>query len=323
MTEKKKPWILKYKPKIFDDFVYHDNIVNIIKNSLTNLPHIIFYGPNGVGKTCLVKIIINSIYKSHTIRRNVLQLSAGDQRGIGIVRKEIKAFAKQSVYLNEGCFKLVILDEVDSMSFEAQSALRRIMETYSKTTRFCFICNSINKVSNPIVSRCVKFLFKQIPKEYIEKRLMYIAKSENLSKIKLNVISKICEISNGDLRKSINLFEMLSNSNENWDNLINDLNYLTGKIDDELINRLLNVITDENFDKILDFILEIFYQGYSPKDILLSIFENILKNDQISDNNKKKIFKYLSSTDKSISAGGNQNLNILNFCYKYLDIIKK
>ena len=323
MTEKKKPWILKYKPKIFDDFVYHDNIVNIIKNSLTNLPHMIFYGPNGVGKTCLVKIIINSIYKSHTIRRNVLQLSAADQRGIGVVRKEIKAFAKQSVYLNEGCFKLVILDEVDSMSFEAQSALRRIMETYSKTTRFCFICNSINKVSNPIVSRCVKFLFKQIPKDNIKKRLMYIAKSENLSKIKLNVISKICEISNGDLRKSINLFEMLSNSSENLNDLTNDLDYLTGKIDDELINRLLNVIIDRNFDKILDFIFDIFYQGYSPKDILSSIFKNILENDEISDNKKIKIFKYLSSTDKSISIGGDQNLNILNFCYKYLDIVKK
>ena len=323
MTEKKKPWILKYKPKIFDDFVYHDNIVNIIKNSLTNLPHIIFYGPNGVGKTCLIKIIINSIYRPHTIRRNVLQLSAADQRGIGVVRKEIKAFAKQSVYLNEGCFKLVILDEVDSMSFEAQSALRRIMETYSKTTRFCFICNSINKVSNPIVSRCVKFLFKRIPKEYIEKRLMYIAKSENLSKIKLNVISKICEISNGDLRKSINLFEMLSNSSENLNDLTNDLDYLTGKIDDELINRLLNVIIDRNFDKILDFIFDIFYQGYSPKDILSSIFKNILENDEISDNKKIKIFKYLSSTDKSISIGGDQNLNILNFCYKYLDIVKK
>ena len=323
MTEKKKPWILKYKPKNFDDFVYHDNIVNIIKNSLTNLPHIIFYGPNGVGKTCLIKIIINSIYRPHTIRRNVLQLSAADQRGIGVVRKEIKAFAKQSVYLNEGCFKLVILDEVDSMSFEAQSALRRIMETYSKTTRFCFICNSINKVSNPIVSRCVKFLFKQIPKDNIKKRLMYIAKSENLSKIKLNVISKICEISNGDLRKSINLFEMLSNSSENLNDLTNDLDYLTGKIDDELINRLLNVIIDRNFDKILDFIFDIFYQGYSPKDILSSIFKNILENDEISDNKKIKIFKYLSSTDKSISIGGDQNLNILNFCYKYLDIVKK
>tara|TARA_Y100000780_G_scaffold171419_1_gene156583 strand:- start:443 stop:1036 length:594 start_codon:yes stop_codon:yes gene_type:complete len=197
------------------------------------------------------------------------------------------------------------------------------METYSKTTRFCFICNSINKVSNPIVSRCVKFLFKQIPKDNIKKRLMYIAKSENLSKIKLNVIPKICEISNGDLRKSINLFEMLSNSSENLNDLTNDLDYLTGKIDDELINRLLNVIIDRNFDKILDFIFDIFYQGYSPKDILSSIFKNILENDEISDNKKIKIFKYLSSTDKSISIGGDQNLNILNFCYKYLDIVKK
>jgi len=315
------PWIIKYKPSKFDDMIFHTTIINIIKNSLENLPHLIFYGPNGVGKSTLIKIITNTIFSSETFKQNVLFLSASEQRGIGVVRQEIKNFAKQSVYLNEGCFKIVVLDEVDSMSFEAQSALRRIMETYSKTTRFCFICNSINRISNPIVSRCVKFLFKPIPENEISNRLNYIAECENLSNNKKEFIQKISNISNGDLRKAINLFEILSSSNDNKQTLKFDLNYLIGTIDEILIENLLNSIKEKDFDKMRDNVSEIFYEGYSSKEILEQLYINILNNETISESNKKQLIKNLANTDYITSIGGDQNLNIIRFCTIAMDIL--
>jgi len=317
------PWIVKYKPKDFEDMVFHTSIINIIKNSLDNLPHLIFYGPNGIGKSTLIKIITSTIFSPDTFKQNVLLLSASEQRGIGVVRREIKNFAKQSVYLNEGCFKIVVLDEVDSMSFEAQSALRRIMETYSKTTRFCFICNSINKLSNPIVSRCVKFLFKPIPDNEIINRLNYIAELENLSDNKKGFISKISKISNGDLRKAINLFEILSLSNDDIENLSSDLDYLIGKIDPSLITNLITCIEEIDFEQMNEKLSEIFYEGYCAKEILEELYDYILTNNDLTENNKKELFINLSKIDYITTIGGDQNLNIIKFCTNYMNLIKQ
>ncbi len=315
------PWVVKYKPNTFEEIIFHKTIIDIIKNSLENLPHLIFYGPNGVGKSSLIKIITNSIFSTETFKQNVLFLSASEQRGIGVVRQEIKNFAKQSVYLNEGNFKIVVLDEVDSMSFEAQSALRRIMETYSKTTRFCFICNSINRISNPIVSRCVKFLFKPIPAIEINNRLNYIAVKENLSDNKKKFIEKISNISNGDLRKAINLFEILSLSNNDKNILEFDLNYLIGTIKQELIDNLINSIEEKDFNEMKKNISNIFFEGYSSKEILNALYFYILNYKTLSDHKKKLLIKHLADIDYITTIGGDQNLNIIKFGTISMDII--
>jgi replication factor C subunit 2/4 len=315
------PWVVKYKPKAFEEIIFHKTIIDIIKNSLDNLPHLIFYGPNGVGKSSLIKIITNSIFSTETFKQNVLFLSASEQRGIGVVRQEIKNFAKQSVYLNEGSFKIVVLDEVDSMSFDAQSALRRIMETYSKTTRFCFICNSINRISNPIVSRCVKFLFKPIPSIEINNRLNYIAVKENLSDNKKQFIEKISNISKGDLRKAINLFEILSLSDNDKNILEFDLDYLIGTIKPELINNLINSIEEKNFSEMKNNISNIFFEGYSSKEILNSLYFYILNSETLSEHKKKLLIKHLVDIDYITTIGGDQNLNIIKFGTLSMDII--
>jgi len=316
-----KPWILKYKPINFDNMVSHNEIVQIIKNSLHNLPHMIFYGPNGIGKSSLINIIIETLYKK-TYKQNILSLSASDKRGIGTVREEIKSFAHQSVYLNNGDFKMVILNEIDCMSFEAQSALRRILETYSKTTRFCFICNSINKITSPIISRCVKFMFKPIPNNLIETRLQYIAQCENLNDNIINFIPKISIISDGDLRKSINLLQILSySSNMSIEDINYKLKFITNKVDKKLINLLLESMKNNDIFNIRNYIKNIFHEGFSSKEILYELYQTILKDETINDLQKKNIFKLLGETDYKITIGGNQNLNILNFCYKFTILI--
>jgi replication factor C subunit 2/4 len=318
----KKKWIFKYKPKNFDDIVFHNEIVNIIKNSLDNLPHMIFYGPNGIGKSSLINIIVNNIYTDSSLRQNVLFLSASDKRGIGTVRQEIKSFAHQSVFLQNSTFKMIILSEIDAMSFEAQSALRRIIEKYSKTTRFCLICNSINKISKPIISRCVKFLFKPIPNNLIQTRLLAIANDENLNECIIKIIPDIAGISKGDLRKSINLLETLSqSSNISPDKIRKYFYFLTDKIDNIYIQNLLNVMNEGDLMGIREKINDIFYQGYSSKNILYELYSYILNDKEIDDDKKKNILKILGETDYKITLGGNQNLNILHFCYKYTLLI--
>ena len=318
----KKKWIFKYKPTKFDDIVSHNEIVNIIKNSLDNLPHMIFYGPNGIGKSSLINIIVKSIYTVSDLKQNVLYLSASDKRGIGTVRQEIKSFAHQSVFLQNSTFKMIILSEIDCMSFEAQSALRRIIEKYSKTTRFCLICNSINKISKPIISRCVKFLFKPIPDKLIQTKLLNIANDEKLNENIKKIIPNISSISKGDLRKSINLLETLSkSSNISHDEIKNYFYFLIDQIDNIYIQNLLNVMNEGDLIGIREKIKDIFYQGYSSKNILYELYSHILNDEEINDKKKKNILKILGETDYKITLGGNQNLNILNFCYKYTLLI--
>lgn len=316
--EKKKNWIFKYKPEQFDDIVSHNEIVNIIKNSLDNLPHMIFYGPNGIGKTSLINIIVKNLYTNLSIKQNVLYLSASDKRGIGNVRQEIKSFAHQSVFLQKSTYKLIILSEIDCMSFEAQSALRRIIEKYSKTTRFCLICNSINKISKPIRSRCVKFLFKPIPDNLIQTHLLNISNKENLNENVKNIIPEISSTCKGDLRKAINLLETLSkSSNISLDKLKNYFYFLTDKINDIYIQNLFDVMNKGDLIGIRKKIKDIFYQGYSSKNILYELYSHIILDDTINEKKKKNILKILGETDYKITLGGDQNLNVLNFCYKY------
>jgi len=314
----KKNWIFKYKPEQFDDIVFHNEIVNIIKNSLDNLPHMIFYGPNGIGKTSLINIIVKNLYTNLSIKHNVLYLSASDKRGIGNVREEIKSFANQSIFLQNSTYKLIILSEIDSMSFEAQSALRRIIEKYSKTTRFCLICNSINKISKPIISRCVKFLFKPIPNNLIQTHLLNICDKENLNENIKNIIPDISSTCKGDLRKAINLLETLSkSSNISLDELKKYFYFLTDKINDIYIKNLFGAMNKKDLIDIREKIKDIFYQGYSSKNILYELYSHILLDNTINEKKKKIILKLLGETDYKITLGGDQNLNVLNFCYKY------
>ena len=204
------------------------------------------------------------------------------------------------------------------MSFEAQSALRRIIEKYSKTTRFCLICNSINKISKPIISRCVKFLFKPIPDNLIQTKLLSIANNENLNENIKKIIPDISQISKGDLRKSINLLETLSlSSNISTDEIKKYFYFLTDKIDKIYIQDLLNVMNEGNLIGIREKIKDIFYQGYSSKNILYELYSHILLDNTINEKKKKIILKLLGETDYKITLGGDQNLNVLNFCYKY------
>lgn len=174
----------------------------------------LFYGPPGTGKTSTILALAKSLFGPAVYRSRILELNASDERGIGIVREKVKGFARTQLsqptgldaeYLSKHpCppFKIIILDEADSMTQDAQSALRRTMEQYSRITRFCLVCNYVTRIIEPLASRCSKFRFKALDNSAAGTRVGYIAEKEGLN-LENGVIDKLITCGEGDLRRSI------------------------------------------------------------------------------------------------------------------------
>jgi replication factor C subunit 3/5 len=185
------PWVEKYRPKSIDDIISHDQNIKTIKQLLLNnaLPHLLFHGSPGTGKTSTINTIAHEIYGDN-IKFMIMKLDASDDRGINSVREDIKGFAEKSNMFYTGV-KLIILDEADAMTFDAQFALRRIIEKYSESIRFCLICNYDNKLIPAIKSRCANFRFNNISSKHISLKIENIIKLENLN-YDQNIIDTIC-----------------------------------------------------------------------------------------------------------------------------------
>ncbi len=213
-TEVKLPWVEKYRPNKLDNVISHDHIVNTINKLIDSnkLPHMIYYGPPGSGKTTTILACAKKIYDTN-FNTMVLELNGSDDRGINVVREQIKEFAGSKQLFNSGV-KLVILDEADSMTYDAQFALRRVIENYTYNTRFCLICNYITKIIPALQSRCTIFRFSPIKKKFILNKLKDIVEIENV-KITDDAIDAISTISEGDMRKAYNILQSVHMSFKN------------------------------------------------------------------------------------------------------------
>ena len=199
-------WVEKYRPRRIDDIINQDHVKQRIKEflKLGDLPHLLFYGPPGVGKTTMALAIAHELYGEHW-RENVLELNASDERGISVIRERVKEFARTAP-MGGAPFKLIILDEADNMTSDAQQALRRIMEVYYQTARFILIANYLSGIIEPIQSRCAVFRFSPLPRDAVFSRLREIASSEGVE-VTDDGLEAIWEISQGDMRKAINILQ--------------------------------------------------------------------------------------------------------------------
>tara|TARA_Y100000591_G_scaffold172787_1_gene149190 strand:+ start:1838 stop:2815 length:978 start_codon:yes stop_codon:yes gene_type:complete len=284
MSNIKKIWIEKYRPKNFDEIIGQEKNINILKNLLKNksLPHLLFHGNSGVGKTSTINAISEYLYGKNKVFM-VMRLDASDDRGINSVREEIKGFAEKMTISNKGV-KLIILDEADSMTFDAQFALRRIIEKYSDNTRFCLICNYENKIIKPIKSRCVDIRFYPIDREIIIDKLKDICNKENIKYTK-NGIETIAKLSNGDMRKAINILQSLHSLSDVIKSSVcyNSLAIPNIKITEKITNYLID--KNKSFKDTYDLINKhIICEGISISLFLKELYEYIISNiQQITD----------------------------------------
>ncbi|TVY32868.1 Replication factor C subunit, partial [Lachnellula occidentalis] len=191
-TNRVQPWVEKYRPKNLSDVTAQDHTITVLQRNLqsSNLPHMLFYGPPGTGKTSTILALAKELYGPDLVKSRVLELNASDERGISIVREKVKDFARMQLSNPSAAYraqypcppyKIIILDEADSMTQDAQSALRRTMETYSKITRFCLICNYVTRIIDPLASRCSKFRFKSLDQGNAARRVEEIAVKEGVA----------------------------------------------------------------------------------------------------------------------------------------------
>lgn len=222
------PWVEKYRPKTLDEVVSHEDITSTSKEKpkahivhrylawfdffsivetfieAKRLPHLLFYGPPGTGKTTTILACARKLY-GDKFKSMILELNASDDRGIDVVREQIKNFASTRNIYSSG-FKLIILDEADAMTNQAQSALRRVIEKYTKNVRFCIICNYVSKILPAIQSRCTRFRFAPLTMEQVDSRLQIIVDQEQVN-LTEDGKKALLRLSKGDMRRALNILQ--------------------------------------------------------------------------------------------------------------------
>uniref|UniRef100_A0A3B4FLB7 Activator 1 subunit 5 n=1 Tax=Pundamilia nyererei TaxID=303518 RepID=A0A3B4FLB7_9CICH len=204
------PWVEKYRPQRLDDLISHKDILSTIQRFISEdkLPHLLFYGPPGTGKTSTILASARQLYKEKEFNSMVLELNASDDRGIDVVRGPILSFASTRTIFKKG-FKLVILDEADAMTQDAQNALRRVIEKFTENTRFCLICNYLSKIIPALQSRCTRFRFGPLSPDQMIPRLEHVIQQENID-ITPDGMKAIVTLSTGDMRRSLNILQSTS-----------------------------------------------------------------------------------------------------------------
>jgi replication factor C subunit 3/5 len=253
------PWVEKYRPNNLTDIISHKEIISTLTNLISNskIPHMIFYGPPGTGKTTTILACAREIY-GPDYRSMILELNGSDDRGINVVREQIKNFSATDSKIptmfesNQGIkrpnIKLVILDEADAMTYDAQFALRRVVESYTDSTRFCLICNYLTKIIPALQSRCQMFRFAPISNEEHIKKIEMVIVTENIN-IEESAKNKIVELSDGDMRKSLNLLQslyMTYSQKENYNITLNSVYKSIGYPTDEEREKIVNSLNGQN-----------------------------------------------------------------------------
>jgi replication factor C small subunit len=250
-------WTEKYRPKEFSDVLGQDEIVKRVEAFIKekNMPHLLFTGPAGVGKTSLSLVIARQLF-GDSWHSNFLELNASDERGIDIIRNKVKDFARTRA-IGDVPFKIIYLDECDALTREAQQALRRTMENYTQTTRFILSANYSSKIIDPIQSRCAIFRFRPLPKEDIFKLIKNIVSSEGIS-IDKAAEDALYDISEGDCRRVENILQSAA--------------AISKKVNEEIIYSLASVARPKEINTVLDLALK--GKFIESRDKLLDVMLN-------------------------------------------------
>lgn len=309
-------WTEKYRPETFDDIKGQREIVEKIKAFVEskNMPHLLFSGPAGVGKTTLSLVIAKQLFGENW-RQNTLELNASDERGIDVIRVKVKDFARTKAIGNVP-FKLIYLDESDALTKDAQQALRRTMENYTKTCRFILSCNYSSKILDPIQSRCAVFRFKPLSKEEIFAVIDKVAKEEKLA-ISEDVKQALFEVSDGDCRRLENILQSCAVLNKKINSEI--VYSMASVAKPKEVNEVLSIAVSGNFlesrKKLLNLMLD---YGLSGLDIIKQIQKeiwnlNLSKDEKINDQKKVELVDKCGEVEFRMVEGSDEYIQLESF----------
>ncbi len=298
-------WVEKYRPQKLSDIVNQTEIIGSLESLIkdpTDMPHLLFSGSAGVGKTTAAMCISNQILGEYA-KEYTLELNASDERGIGMVREKVKKFSRFAG-MADAPFKLIILDEADEMTNDAQTALRRIIEDTAQYCRFILIANNISKIIEPIQSRCAAFKFTTIPEEDVINRLAEIAKKEKLKADKKG-LQAICEYSEGDMRHAINLLQATASIGDVTEEHVKASAGLTKTTDVDAVLKmaLSGKITDAR-EKMIELIK---VYGMSESDFLKYLNSAVFKSKHAK---LSQILESIAKYDYRILVGANPEIQL-------------
>jgi replication factor C small subunit len=300
-------WTEKYRPQVFDDMVGQSEIIKRVRSlvNTNNIPHLLFAGPAGVGKSTLALIVVKELFGA-SWRENYLELNASDERGIDVVRQKVKDFARTKA-LGDVPFKVIFLDEADALTREAQQALRRTMENYTSTCRFVMSCNYSSKILDPIQSRAVVFRFGLLEKKDVKKRVELIAEREGLM-VSEEGFGVLYESSEGDCRRLINLLQATASISPN---ITPDLiSTIVAKAKPSDVKVVLDYALSGDFvnarEKLLDIMLK---QSISGSDVI-KVIQREVWNLAIDDELKVRLTEKTGEVEFRLVEGADEFIQL-------------
>lgn len=300
-------WVEKYRPQKLSEVVGHPEIVERLMAyaKTKSLPHLLFAGPAGVGKTTCALALAREIHGDQWTY-NFTELNASDERGIGIVRGKIKDFARTAP-VGDVPFKIIFLDEADALTGDAQAAMRRTMEKYAQTTRFVMSCNYSSKIIEPIQSRCAVFRFRPLKPDEIKGFLRRVAKAEGLE-IAQDGLEAILYVARGDLRKAINTLQVAATGKKT---INEDAVYeATSTAHPEEVRKLLETALKGDFlaarTKLDELLIA---QGMSGEDVVRQIHRSVF-DLPVSDALKVRLVDRIGEAEFRLVEGSNDRLQI-------------
>lgn len=317
------PWVDKYRPNKLNGIVHQTELLKTLKNILEtgDMPHLLFYGPPGTGKTTTILALANELFGHAKFRERVLELNASDERGISTVRNDIIKFAKLAVdnttpIFNETHrkippYKILILDEADAMTPDAQSALRKVMEETSNVTRFCIICNYIDRIIDPIISRCMQFRFLPINLDTMKTKLKSIAKVEHIELTDC-VYDTIFNITHGDLRRGIMMLQNIKYM-PRTDAIITPESVceLNGYAPPKIITEIINACNNSEYVKAICDAHDIYFRGYPISNMCEQLCVRIVDDNTMDDTQKSQILTEIPHIYSDLNKGSSEMIQFM------------